>query len=158
MSDVVWGYSILDSCNGCGACMSICPTRAVSGGPGRVHSIDPNLCIQCGACARVCPNSCIEDSSGNVAQRLGKRFWEIPHFDEAKCRRCGSCVGMCPPGILALSNDAPRMPVVSNPRLCSSCRMCSKVCVFGAVEFFPAARGSDMLFDVHDAVHDEGDR
>lgn len=151
------GYSILDACTGCGTCMSICPTGAIFGGPGKVHCIDYDLCILCGSCARVCPNSCIEDSSGTIAQRLGKRFWNIPHFNESKCKGCGMCVSMCPAGVLVHSNGMSSVPRVSNSKLCASCRICSKVCVFDAVEFFPASNGSGILFDVNQVGPGEGE-
>ncbi|MBO4717326.1 MAG: 4Fe-4S binding protein, partial [Spirochaetales bacterium] len=52
-------YEILESCTGCGMCLSICPVKAVSGGPGRLHAINPDYCIGCGACARVCESSSV---------------------------------------------------------------------------------------------------
>lgn len=45
-------------CCGCGACLSICPNRAISMKPdhfGFLYPIiDPDLCVGCGACIRVC--------------------------------------------------------------------------------------------------------
>ena len=58
-------YEIDESCTGCGMCLSICPVGAVSGGPGKQHSVNGDLCIGCGACARVCADSCVSDPSGN---------------------------------------------------------------------------------------------
>lgn len=46
-------YKILDSCIACGACVSECPTDAIS--EGSVYVIDADKCIDCGACANVCP-------------------------------------------------------------------------------------------------------
>jgi len=47
-------YSINDDCIACGACVSECPTNAISEGEGK-YVIDPEACIECGACRDVCP-------------------------------------------------------------------------------------------------------
>ena len=45
-------------CCGCGACMTVCPQKAISMAPDETGClyprIDPALCIHCGACHRVC--------------------------------------------------------------------------------------------------------
>jgi len=47
-------YVINDECINCGACVSGCPTEAIS--EGEVHmEINAETCIDCGACADVCP-------------------------------------------------------------------------------------------------------
>lgn len=137
-------YSILTSCTGCGTCLSICPTKAITGGPSRVHSINENLCINCGACAKVCPSSCVVDQTGEVVPKLNKRDWEIPHFIEAKCTRCGKCYEICPAGIITRPSVS-ALPALSNSKLCASCKMCWKVCMFNAIEFFSRTETSDML-------------
>jgi len=48
-------YSILkDKCVGCGACLRVCPTEAVSGMKKQVHKINTKKCIRCGACVEAC--------------------------------------------------------------------------------------------------------
>lgn len=47
-------YKISDDCIACGACMSECPTEAISEGDGKMV-IDAEKCIDCGTCAGVCP-------------------------------------------------------------------------------------------------------
>ena len=130
-------YEILESCTGCGMCLSICPVKAVSGGPGRPHAINPDYCIGCGACARVCESSSVIDSFGASIAHQSKRLWLIPHFDKDKCRRCGKCYEMCPVGIITRP-DKDSVPTLTNPKLCASCRWCEKVCVFNGITFSPA--------------------
>ncbi len=48
-------YSILeDLCKGCGACMRVCPAKAIKGEKKKPHSISRDICIKCGACFDVC--------------------------------------------------------------------------------------------------------
>lgn len=43
-----------ERCKACGICKRVCPTKAISGEPKKVHIIDPDRCIKCGACFRAC--------------------------------------------------------------------------------------------------------
>lgn len=51
-------------CTGCGACMAVCPVRAITmeedekSGFFYPH-VDQGACIQCGACGRVCPDGMV---------------------------------------------------------------------------------------------------
>lgn len=136
-------YEIRETCSGCGMCLSICPVKAITGGPGRQHCIDDDLCIGCGACARVCMNSCVVDSDGITMARESKRFWLVPHFNENVCRRCGKCYEMCPAGIIT-KPMGDKVPTLTNAKLCASCRWCEKVCVYNAIEFSPAASSNEQ--------------
>lgn len=135
-------YAIESSCAGCGMCISICPVKAVSGQPGRRHYIDGDYCIDCGACARVCKNAAVTDPMGNIQARSSKRTWPVPHFDREICRRCGKCYEMCPAGLIT-KPGADRLPALSNPKLCASCRWCEKVCVFHSIKFYPAGESEN---------------
>jgi formate hydrogenlyase subunit 6/NADH:ubiquinone oxidoreductase subunit I len=47
-----------DKCVGCGACVAVCPPKAITivdKGNTRVLTIDHGLCIFCGTCQDVCP-------------------------------------------------------------------------------------------------------
>lgn len=57
-------YYITKQCCGCGACMAVCPTNAVSVSLNESgfyqYTIDDSKCIKCGKCKKVCPNNLIE--------------------------------------------------------------------------------------------------
>ena len=41
-------------CKACGLCKRVCPVKAITGEPKKVHVIDAERCIKCGACFRAC--------------------------------------------------------------------------------------------------------
>jgi NADH-quinone oxidoreductase subunit F len=45
---------IEEKCNGCGKCLRVCPSEAVTGKPKQLHQIDQQKCISCGACFEEC--------------------------------------------------------------------------------------------------------
>ena len=47
-------YILEEFCNGCGACLRACPSKAIAGEKKKLHKIDSSLCIKCGACFDVC--------------------------------------------------------------------------------------------------------
>ncbi len=48
-------YSILEEfCKGCGACIRVCPSGAITGEKKKLHKITTAMCIKCGACFDVC--------------------------------------------------------------------------------------------------------
>jgi ferredoxin len=45
-------------CTGCGGCVNICPTFALSLGEGDIAIVN-DKCDDCGICIRACPVNCI---------------------------------------------------------------------------------------------------
>ena len=43
-----------EKCAGCDACRAVCPTGAIQGAKGKVHTIDLEKCVKCGSCRAVC--------------------------------------------------------------------------------------------------------
>ncbi|OQY20765.1 MAG: hypothetical protein B6I34_08420 [Anaerolineaceae bacterium 4572_32.1] len=49
----------LELCNGCGACVSTCPSQAVALIDGRPVIVHPQDCAYCGDCEELCPEGAI---------------------------------------------------------------------------------------------------
>ncbi len=49
----------LEKCEGCGACVDVCPTEAITLNDDDKAVIDAELCTDCGACADECPTEAI---------------------------------------------------------------------------------------------------
>jgi len=60
-------YVITDLCNGCSACVPICPTNAITMQEGKAK-IDPFQCTGCGACIPVCPQEAIDFKNATTKQ------------------------------------------------------------------------------------------
>lgn len=67
-------------CKGCDACKKFCPTNAIQGASGAVHSIDKELCLSCGQCLINCPfNAITENHSAleTVIQKLADKNTKV---------------------------------------------------------------------------------
>jgi len=52
--DLITYEVIADLCTGCMVCARSCPTGAIGGEKGSVHTIDQGLCVGCGLCKELC--------------------------------------------------------------------------------------------------------
>jgi NADH-quinone oxidoreductase subunit F len=43
-----------EKCTGCGACIRVCPSEAITGEKKKVHTIHQDKCVKCGACFETC--------------------------------------------------------------------------------------------------------
>lgn len=131
-------YRITSTCQGCQACVRICPTQAISGERKTVHAIDPERCIDCGACGRVCAYDSVETAEGVLARRVKRVDWEKPVISERDCISCGLCIADCPVGCLDFDDSRVRsfregIPYLKVPKNCLGCGFCEVVCPVGAI-------------------------
>jgi heterodisulfide reductase subunit A len=62
-------YVIADLCNGCNACVPVCPVNAITMQEGKAK-INPFQCTGCGACIPVCPKEAIDFKNSTAKQIL----------------------------------------------------------------------------------------
>jgi NADP-reducing hydrogenase subunit HndC len=55
------------ACTGCRACVSACPSGAITGERKQAHVLDQDLCIKCDACRQVCRYDAVRVDSGLLA-------------------------------------------------------------------------------------------
>jgi len=63
-------FVIDESCIGCGKCIPVCPTDAITGELKKVHVLDQDKCIVCGSCVEICPVDAIVVEPAKVAQEV----------------------------------------------------------------------------------------
>ncbi|MDB4895539.1 MAG: ferredoxin [Firmicutes bacterium] len=133
-------HFIDNNCIGCTACVTVCPTEAISGERKALHYIDPKLCIDCDACVRSCPVLSIADEFGVYKPRIPKRVdWPKPVIDPVSCTGCDFCVEICPFDCLELAGEGQFFgtAVLTKPNACVSCKECEEVCAKGAIIVVP---------------------
>ncbi|MHB8908514.1 MAG: 4Fe-4S binding protein [Syntrophales bacterium] len=144
-------HKIVESCNGCGACVTVCPVDAIRGEKRMLHVIDQTICIECGACGRICPEGSVRDPFGIACIRRERPAWEKPRFDGNACMSCTACQDTCPVGCIALSrtagNDNPHaFPALRAGRACIGCGFCALECPVNAITMaVPVREGKGQI-------------
>lgn len=65
-------------CTGCTRCFKACPTDAIVGANGQIHSVLQNACTGCGKCQQACPENCVSLSPQDVS--LDTWRWAKPQL------------------------------------------------------------------------------
>jgi len=68
------------ACIGCTLCIRVCPTDAIVGARGRMHTVIAERCTGCRLCMPPCPVDCI-------AMRPAGRAWSAADAARAKARQ-----------------------------------------------------------------------
>lgn len=132
-------YTIMDTCNGCGACRRLCPVNAIEGIKKETHKIRESVCIECGVCGKVCPQGSILDNHGTPCTMVKRSEWQKPRFDLKKCMSCLICIDACPVHCLAMTGARDRekdphgYPYIMTEKACMGCGLCALECPVGAV-------------------------
>jgi electron transport complex protein RnfB len=125
-------HTINDVCDGCTACVRMCPVEAITGEKDKKHDIDSEICIDCGVCGRVCPVSAIVDQHGKTVEKLKRSQWPKPTFLEG-CVACATCVETCPFACLDIMDPPPKgdkhsKAFLKDDKSCVGCGMCEDAC------------------------------
>jgi Na+-translocating ferredoxin:NAD+ oxidoreductase subunit B len=137
-------YTIIDSCTGCSACESRCPTAAIHGIKKELYYIDPALCIDCGACGVVCPDDAILDTFGRLTQQIKAQQRPKAFVELEKCTGCVYCVNACPFDCITMEPSPPALQgigiaakvAVVEMRKCTGCTVCELDCPYDAIHIF----------------------
>lgn len=82
----LWRVEIDGRCSGCGLCVSVCPTLALSSGVEQGHAVwrfDAQRCVVCRRCEQACPEHAMRVTDG------GQKAVAVIHRQPV--RRCESC-------------------------------------------------------------------
>lgn len=156
-------YTITDKCDGCDACRTACPTKAISGAQYLQHKIDPDLCVSCGLCSELCENSAILDNYGRPTSMSERSIWKTPIIDRAACVGCSLCIENCPMFALELSDpgfhgNTHVFAELKHPEKCIGCGKCTKRCPIGAIAMGRAVIEETVIpvsYDPDEAVVEE---
>ncbi|MEM0049235.1 MAG: 4Fe-4S binding protein [Candidatus Bathyarchaeia archaeon] len=88
-------------CTGCGACVNICPTKAIEfiddcAKKIREIKIWLGACIFCGNCNHFCPEKAIELKDNLIAPSPNKWIFEKLTIRLATCEKCGQVFSPAP--------------------------------------------------------------
>jgi heterodisulfide reductase subunit A len=78
-------YVIDDLCNGCNACVPVCPTHAITMQEGKAK-VDPFQCTGCGACIPICPQEAIDFKNATSKQIIASLKGVLADKDPSEVR------------------------------------------------------------------------
>lgn len=131
-------FFIAPTCDGCSACLRQCPTAAIGGVEGALHTIDARLCIDCGVCGEICPVQAVFDQHGRLCERVARDQRLRPVVDLDLCNGCRLCLEFCPFDCLAAIGPKFYGAVwLAEPHSCVSCGDCATACIKRAVRMKP---------------------
>jgi MinD superfamily P-loop ATPase len=144
-------YNITEACNGCTACVKLCPVFAISGERGARHVVNKKRCVECSVCGKVCQNGAITDGAENICVPVKRAQWKIPVINTKNCSACSICVNDCTPGALCISlpqfrGDINVFAKLTFPKKCVGCGICSTHCPVGAISM-KAMESGEMIVE-----------
>jgi ferredoxin len=130
-STAVRGRPQVDSnkCNGCGACVSLCPTtalRIVDNPDTRKMELNLSRCIFCGRCGEICPEGAINGQNERDNPSRKAVTIKETELDLLRCIICNNVVGATKAiKKIAESKEIPQMSndlLKRNKSYCDRCK------------------------------------
>jgi ferredoxin len=107
-----------DRCTRCGACVNVCPYRAIL--PARVF-LDEGKCTRCEGCVDVCVHDALSRETASLDFE--------PRIDAELCNRCGACEVTCTHGAIVSEKYLASVEQAK----CTLCGSCVDACPFDAI-------------------------
>ena len=139
-------HFIHDTCIGCTACATKCPTEAIVGDKKTLHVIIDEKCIDCGVCGNVCPVSCITDQYDHVVPKRKITDRPRPVIDKVNCTGCTYCVDYCPENCLEMTGDGNiQVSTLVREKVCIGCALCAEICPHEAITMTDATEAKQLI-------------
>lgn len=127
-------YECLDSCVGCGDCVSACQFGALSmSAETQLPVVDAAKCAACGMCVSACPRGLVElvpagkryivACSNCMKGALARKQCSVA------CIACGKCAKVCPCGAIQISGNKAHI----DQSKCEACGKCFDACPTHAI-------------------------
>ena len=141
-------HYIHETCIGCTACLTKCPTEAIVGERNMMHVIIADKCIDCGVCGNVCPVTCITDQFDLLVPRKQMTQRPRPVINKDNCTGCVYCVDYCPEDVLEMRGDGNiQVSHLVGENGCIGCALCAEICPHDAIQMIEADECKQMLAD-----------
>ena len=130
--------SFLAKCTACGLCVSKCPQKVLTLGPGgfgapRLDFKRGACSLDCVKCSLVCPTGALRkiELARKKTFVIGKAVFTAKQCIAFQGGSCGKCAAPCPTGAITLrANGTPKLEAEA----CLGCGACSHVCPAGAMQ------------------------
>jgi ferredoxin-type protein NapF len=118
----------LELCNGCNACVEVCPTQVIALQESKAYlDLDLNHCTLCGDCADICDTHSL---SKTQLRHIDARPTISPTCNNYLSSPCRACSSSCPENAITIVKN--EMPSVDSQR-CIGCGLCRGACYIGAI-------------------------
>ncbi len=141
-------HFIHDTCIGCTACLTKCPTEAIIGDKKTQHVIIPERCIDCGVCGNVCPVTCITDQFDGFVPKKKMTDRPRPVVNLENCTGCEYCVDYCPENVLEMrlvEGHHVKTSHLVGEKTCIGCALCAEVCPHEAITMIDAPLCKELI-------------
>ncbi|NPA62573.1 MAG: 4Fe-4S dicluster domain-containing protein [Methanococci archaeon] len=123
-----------DKCIGCGKCVDVCPTDAITYNNKLHIVINKEKCVFCGKCKEVCPTNAIVIIRLRCEIKEDAKIIEVDKYEfidyiSERCASCLVCLRNCPFNAIKEYEDKIRIDI----NKCELCGKCEEICPLNAI-------------------------